>query len=206
MDLKLKCPSHEMDTFYFAKTAAVRRGVKPSELLRLPKQCSHGCDFSDCEIIKMLNLPFRVLRNDSDATLVLFYNPTRLEEVLNRSSRRKILDTKGYAKCACLHDYLNTLVSHFRCEQIPHEIGLFLGYPAMDVYGYMQTPERVMCTQRWKVYGNLALSRCLMNLHACAEYRAYEIMERETQRGAWIDAIASMDLNMLEYCRKKNLA
>ena len=38
-------------------------------------------------------------------------------------------------------------------ETFPHEIGLFLGYPAVDVRGFIRQ-EECKCTGLWKVYGS----------------------------------------------------
>ena len=37
------------------------------------------------------------------------------------------------------------------CDSFPHEIGLFLGYPAVDVKGFMEHRE-CKCTGLWKVF------------------------------------------------------
>lgn len=41
------------------------------------------------------------------------------------------------------------------CEEFPHEIGLFLGYPAEDVRGFIEGGA-CKCVGCWKVYGDEA--------------------------------------------------
>lgn len=53
----------------------------------------------------------------------------------------------------CLAQLINRLKD---CDKFPHEIGLFLGYPPEDVYGFINNKT---CDCKyvgfWKVYSNL---------------------------------------------------
>ena len=41
------------------------------------------------------------------------------------------------------------------CEKFPHEIGLFLDYPLVDVIGFIRnTGKNCKCSGCWKAYGN----------------------------------------------------
>ncbi len=44
-------------------------------------------------------------------------------------------------------------------EDFPHEIGLFLGYPPEDVYGFIHARLGAKCCGCWKVYGDVDAAR-----------------------------------------------
>ena len=52
-----------------------------------------------------------------------------------------------------LLDYLSSRITG--CDEFPHEIGLFLGYPADDVFSFIQNRgENYKFCGYWKVYSN----------------------------------------------------
>ena len=54
------------------------------------------------------------------------------------------------------------------CNEFPHEIGLFLGYPPDDVEGFIHYgPKHSKCVGDWRVYGNEEQAKRLF-----AQYRA----------------------------------
>ena len=68
---------------------------------------------------------------------------------------RDILLSKGYS-CESVESDIVHLIRQI-CSQntFPHEIGLFLGYPPVDVKGFMEdTRKGVKCVGYWKVYGD----------------------------------------------------
>ncbi|MCR5451471.1 MAG: DUF3793 family protein [Lachnospiraceae bacterium] len=87
--------------------------------------------------------------------LVYLYRPERLKKDLNDPEARELLCNMGY-DCSSPERCLAQLVSHLtNDESFPHEIGLFLGYPPIDVKGFMNdTRGGVKCSGCWKVYGN----------------------------------------------------
>ena len=88
-------------------------------------------------------------------TLIYMYRPEKLRMDLSDETAKKILSERGYPvenmeKCVC------TLAHKIRnCEDFPHEIGLFLGYPSEDVDGFIK--NKAGCAKyvgTWKVYGD----------------------------------------------------
>lgn len=87
--------------------------------------------------------------------LIYLYRPDKLAKDLADENTRKILEEAGYpytspARC------VRTLVKRFsEHNDFPHEIGLFLGYPPVDVMGFIQNEARnCKCVGFWKVYGD----------------------------------------------------
>ena len=61
--------------------------------------------------------------------------------------------------------------------EFPHEIGLFLGYPPVDVKGFMENPRQgVKCVGFWKVYGDQEKAeRTFSSYRKCTETYRREI-------------------------------
>ncbi len=89
---------------------------------------------------------------------VYAYRPESLERVLADERARSILVRFGYGADAfsCLQRRL------LSSPQFPHEIGLFLGYPAADVAGFIENGgKNSKLTGYWKVYHDAERARCL---------------------------------------------
>lgn len=72
-----------------------------------------------------------------------------------------------------------------RGEDFPHEIGLFLGYPAEDVSGFIRHGARcAKCVGTWKVYGDEESARKKFALYQkctrlyCEAYRKHNNLDR----------------------------
>ena len=103
----------------------------------------------------------RVLYEFDGRMSLLLYREDRMRTHLERSDVRRMLDGFGYAGMGIKETLL--LLSIRYQEQMdglrafPHEIGLLLGYPPVDVAGFMENNgERFLYSGYWKVYGNLA--------------------------------------------------
>ena len=119
--------SEEMLIRYCAPTLA---GIKTASLFTCPSDSKEELR----EQIRSANrqlLPRGIrllpLRQQSGHALIYMYRPKRLERDLASQ----------------------------KAEAIPHEIGLFLGYPPDDVEGFIENRARAFkCPGYWKVYGD----------------------------------------------------
>ena len=87
--------------------------------------------------------------------LIYVYRPDKLKADLSCKEAKEILIEKGYT-CKSVESDIVHLINQI-CNQnsFPHEIGLFLGYPPVDVRGFMEdTRKGVKCVGYWKVYGD----------------------------------------------------
>lgn len=96
--------------------------------------------------VKVVELRYRNGRG-----LVYFYRPKMLEKDLSCPLARELLMDYGYPR-----EGLREQIEHLKgrlnsSEDFPHELGLFLGYPAVDVKGFINGSECVY-TGLWKVY------------------------------------------------------
>lgn len=95
----------------------------------------------------------RILRLRRRALLYL-YRPGHLEKDFAEEEVAEILRAYGYCAGdteACVKRLSEKLQGC--AEEFPHEIGLFLGYPAEDVRGFIEGSE-CKCVGCWKVYGD----------------------------------------------------
>lgn len=96
------------------------------------------------------------LRFSGSKALIYVYRPEKLRGDLQDSAARIILDKQGYSPGnadKCLVQLAKKLREN---GDFPHEIGLFLGYPAEDVSGFMENRAcGCKCAGCWKVYGDV---------------------------------------------------
>lgn len=87
-------------------------------------------------------------------TLLYLYRPTALNRDLSRPQVHILLHAKGYP-CQSPERCIVHLRHRLQCSvEFPHEIGLFLGYPAEDVRGFMENRASCKLSGCWKVYGD----------------------------------------------------
>ncbi len=96
----------------------------------------------------------RILRLRRRALLYL-YRPEHLKKDFQEQAVAEILQSYGY-RTGDAEGCVAKLGEKIRnSEEFPHEIGLFLGYPAEDVRGFIEGSE-CKCVGCWKVYGDEA--------------------------------------------------
>lgn len=99
------------------------------------------------------------LRFSEDKALIYLYRPKKLRADLSDAGAACILRRCGYDPSnweKCLGQLGKKLRSG---QEFPHEIGLFLGYPAEDVCGFMENSPCCKCVGCWKVYGDEEAAR-----------------------------------------------
>ena len=87
--------------------------------------------------------------------LIYVYRPGRLSEDLRDCRACSLLKQCGYPvfdENMCLQHLIQRLDEN---ADFPHEIGLFLGYPPEDVYGFIHKKKECKLCGFWKVYGDV---------------------------------------------------
>lgn len=113
-------------------------------------------------------LPMRFCDN---RVLLLLFRPDRLKEDLSRPLAASILAECGYT-CRSCGESIAALSRRFsETDGFPHEIGLFIGYPPADVYGFIRNhAQNYKVSGRWKVYGDEKYARYLFReFRKCTE-------------------------------------
>lgn len=100
------------------------------------------------------------LRIGTQRALIYVYRPSMLEKDVAFWKANGILSRCGYCHFTADH-CVRYLIERLRKNpEFPHEIGLFLGYPAEDVQGFMENRgSAYKCAGVWKVYGNTAAAK-----------------------------------------------
>ena len=105
-------------------------------------------------------LRFMILRRMGGRSLVLVYRPAMLRSRLNLPAAKALLARFSYPQTDCLGALLKHLKSRFGAgAQFPHEIGLFLDYPAADVEAFIAGAAECKLCGYWKVYCDVDAAR-----------------------------------------------
>lgn len=100
-----------------------------------------------------------LLYQGGQKTALLLYDTCLLEEYLERKAVRRVLSQQGYADIS-FSELLRAFALRYEAYmhgsgEFPHEMGLFLGYPAEDVEGFIENKgQNALYTGYWKVYKN----------------------------------------------------
>ena len=108
--------------------------------------------------------------------LIYVYRPDKLQKDFESEDIREILAGKRYESDKA-SECLNTLISRLNdSNEFPHEIGVFLGYPAEDVRGFIENnAQKEKYVGHWKVYGDVESSKATFEkFNKCTRiYRDY---------------------------------
>lgn len=138
--------------------APVIQGVKCGKLLNLRRG---GSDLSPAwssvgrGLLDGFSLEAAEVPTGGKGLLLLIYDRELLARALDVPAARAILEGLGYpVRGGSLDDRIAYLLEKFR-SGLPHEVGLFLGYPPDDVQGFIQNGGRgSKLAGYWKVYGD----------------------------------------------------
>ncbi len=137
-------------------------GSKPAELISLPRhdsQLKKKIRKIEKYIGNCQKVSYRIITYKKTSLKVLFYNPQLLNNYLMDYRNLKFLKSHGYPKDYTLNDYLEYLIKNIEEGTIPHEIGVFLGYPLKDIIGFIGHPSlKLTKVNGWRVYGDTKVS------------------------------------------------
>lgn len=177
--------------------AEVLAGVKPANLISLgnrPQLCgrnlyqlwqTHHDELAD----HLGDLTILVLQTKERALLLLCYNNDHLERHLSHAGIRNLLRKAGYEVDAAKEALLSELSRRIENNgAFPHEIGLFIGYPAKDVAAFMELVRLPFaCQCLWKIYGNPDQSLGLAEQFRCCRQRMGAILATGSPRVLQLD-------------------
>ncbi len=180
-------PLECLASFIALEAAEVLDGIKPANLVQLRNRrqpCGRNLlqlwEHHSADLLALSPLKALVLNRKSGGNLMLFYDPKLLENHLRTPEIIRFLAKCGYQDPCNLPKSLHELRRRFhRSTEMPHEIGLFLGYPLKDVAGFMGTGNQP-CTdcRMWRIYGDPAPSIALSERFAACRRRMAERLRR----------------------------
>ncbi len=158
----ISCTSHyaPFEEWVFVQAAGVLFEQKAGELLTLSAgqfglmlmqqlSCLKG-------VAAQWDVQLQILQQNDVSIKVILYLPALVETRLREMPPEILCNTLGY-RCMIDPDAFVSEVGRRWRErgEIPHEIGLALGYPVKDVLGYMGL-QSLTCTGccGWRIYGD----------------------------------------------------
>lgn len=148
------------ERWLFVHIAGVLFADKAGELLTLSAgQCNLSIDqqIRRSEALSPLwKYSHLVLCQSLSCARMVIYDQVKVQEVLSEAPQW-VFDEMGYPHDVGPPEFLKEVGRRWREKgQIPHEIGLALGYPIKDVLGYMGL-DSSSCTGicGWRIYGDL---------------------------------------------------
>lgn len=105
------------------------------------------------------------------STLILVLRLEAIDKILKDELNRKLLSSLGYERFD-LEYVIETLKSKLKNgKEFPHEVGILLDYPALDVYGFIKNKgKNHKKVGNWKVYGDHRQSQQIFeNYDKCKE-------------------------------------
>ncbi len=105
--------------------------------------------------LKSKGLVMMPLKTDQGRCLIYLFRPASLMNDLSELKTRDVLDYYGYS--GSIYQCISLLSRRIAgCDEFPHEIGLFLGYPVNDVIGFIENKgKNYKAIGQWKVYDDL---------------------------------------------------
>ncbi|MCT4566429.1 MAG: DUF3793 family protein [Maledivibacter sp.] len=156
-------------------------GSKPAELLSFPKHDKHvlrKIEDIHKHIGKCKRITYKLFNFKNNSIKILFYNPKALDKNLKDFRNMKFLKTLGYPRRYDLDTYVEFIVEKMRNGVIPHEIGVFLGYPLKDIMGFIGHPSlKLTKINGWRVYGDPTLSDKRLNEFLEAKSRIRKLLQ-----------------------------
>lgn len=167
-------PVAEFQKWLFFNISTVLFADKTGELLMLRDEDSELSIDQRIHHIAGLarswGLSHSVLCRSQQCARVIIYDTSRVLKALSKVPRQ-VFDRLGYPHNIETAEFLEEVNRRWQDkQQIPHEIGLALGYPIKDVFGYMGLlPLRCTGACGWRIYGDPTLS--LRRSHEFAKAR-----------------------------------
>lgn len=192
----------ELLRFLLQKTAPVRIGIKPGELLRVRhcysqenKEGFRYCLYRN-DVYEILGLEFIELLCERDSSLVLFYDRETLSNTLARPESATFLKSCGYILPSDADALLLQLQRRFAASGgLCHEVGVFIGYPVKDVFGFMNSLKSTPGHNTpWRIFGDAAESLRLASAYRHAEEIAHSALDATASIQSFIQLCAGLRL------------
>lgn len=151
--------------------APAMAGIKPADLISWPAPLRETLALlgSFSQSLERAGIRFRLLSCCRGRCLILVYRPDRLEEQLKQEDVRGLLRRDGYPVDGGVPAMLDHLgAKMLSAQEFPHEVGLFLGYPAEDVEGFRKNRGRdFKYSGLWKVYSDVERAQKCFQRYSC---------------------------------------
>lgn len=122
------------------------------------------------KLLERFSLEAAEIPSRGTGVLLFLYDRNLLARALTSVRARDMLGDLGYpVENGTIEDHVSFLIEKFK-NGLPHEVGLFLGYPPEDVRAFIDNEGRgAKLTGYWKVYGNEDEARKVFSSYRRAE-------------------------------------
>ena len=127
-------------------------GVKPASLINAG---SRALEFCRVRFSGDSEVSYTVVKCHEDRVQLFIWHRESLLRTLADPRMNACLERLGYSADALPEELVEQLTGKIQGNAYPHEIGLFLGYPIKDVYGFMGLPIPYRKTMGWRMYGDV---------------------------------------------------
>ena len=148
-------------------------GIKPSNLVSIFKNRVSDIHSELDKLNKQLNckdIYIEAIHECSSRVLSIVYRKKVLERHLKSPDCADFLHAFGYPTQGTTEEYIDHLKERLsNSVEFPHEIGIFLGYPIHDIYGFIHHKDEgcLLCGE-WRVYENAEKAQKLfLRYRAC---------------------------------------
>lgn len=145
-------------------------GIKPADLISWPGTPEETDTLLKCfSTLSNADICLRLLCRRGARCLILVYRREHLRRQLAREEVRTLLRRDGYPVDRGTEATLEHLAKRLAVPgDFPHEVGLFLGYPAGDVEGFRRDGGRgCKYSGLWKVYDHVEHARRRFDQYRC---------------------------------------
>lgn len=133
-------------------------GMKAGNMFSVPYECPAQLLGEIRQLnwrLKEKGLRMIPLKISKKRALLYLYRESRLTEDFSDELTKKLLEQEGYENDRCKNCIARLAGKIRETDCIPHEVGLFLGYPSEDVDGFIRHKAcDYKCVGCWKVYGD----------------------------------------------------
>lgn len=169
----------EVETKLALQCAPLLSGIKVSNLLNTDRASISYVK----KLFKHSPISTQIIYETENKVTFLLYQKQRLQEYLNQKEVQTFMNKLGYS-CTTLSIVIEEFVNRYHdykkgCGSFPHEMGLLLGYPAEDVYGFIKNNgKNYLHTGYWKVYSNPTEAIHLFNRYKQAQERLVRMVSQ----------------------------
>ena len=160
----LDCSNSALERWLFVQTAGVLFGGKTGELLIVKKEFFPLPEKSCRSIIDSFcaswGLDYKVLVVSGQSLKIIVYTQQAVNRRLKRASKKFLHCNLRYPFGLDAERFLEEVGCRWKeTGRIPHEIGIALGYPLKDVWGFMGFRSfRCSGSCGWRIFGDPAPS------------------------------------------------
>ena len=151
------------------------------------------------DILSFKNIKVSIIKDNANKAIIYVYNEKELENYLLDDEIFEFLENYGY-KSKNIHESIDFLKTRMQyAESFPHEIGIFLGYPLIDINGFINNyGKNSLYTGYWKVYHNKNEAiKIFDNYNKCRDFYISTFLNGK-------DILEIMD-NYQKYVLRKNI-